>query len=65
MKSLNDVQEKMSQLYSQVESGEVDLKKADSLANIAGKYLKAEQMIFAKEVFLSNKPTGLPPPATD
>lgn len=56
MKSLEDVQQKMSALYDQVESDQVDLKKADSLANIAGKYLKAEQIMFAKEVFRNNRP---------
>lgn len=55
MKSLDDVQKKMASLYAQVESDEVDLKKADSLANIAGKYLKAEQLKLAKEVFASGK----------
>jgi hypothetical protein len=56
MNSLDDVQVKMSALYEQVESGAVELKLADSLANIAGKYLKAEQLKFAREVFASNKP---------
>lgn len=60
MNSLDDVQEKMSALYDQVESGAVELKLADSLANIAGKYLKAEQLKFAKEVFRSNKPLPFP-----
>lgn len=56
MNSLDDVQSKMSALYEQVESGAVELKLADSLANIAGKYLKAEQLKFAREVFRSNRP---------
>jgi hypothetical protein len=51
MKSLDEVQEKMAALYEQVESGAVERKVADSLANIAGKYLKAEQLKFAREVF--------------
>lgn len=59
MNSLDDVQAKMSALYDQVESGAVELKLADSLANIAGKYLKAEQLKFAKEVFRSQKPAPL------
>jgi hypothetical protein len=60
MNSLDDVQQKMSALYEQVESGSVELKLADSLANIAGKYLKAEQLKFAREVFRSNKPPMFP-----
>jgi hypothetical protein len=60
MNSLDDVQLKMSALYEQVESGAVELKLADSLANIAGKYLKAEQLKFAREVFRSNKPMQFP-----
>jgi hypothetical protein len=55
MKSLDDVQKKMSALYEQVESGAMELKQADSLANIAGKYLKAEQLKFAREVFCDGK----------
>ena len=63
MNSLDDVQLKMSALYEQVESGAVELKLADSLANIAGKYLKAEQLKFAREVFRSNKHPLLPTPS--
>jgi hypothetical protein len=63
MKNLDDVQAKMSDLYTQVESGAMDLKQADSLANIAGKYLKAEQLKLAKEVFAANQP--MPPRLID
>jgi len=54
-KSLNDVMADMSQLYEAVKTGDVDVKLASELANITGKYLKAVQLDFAKEVFASNK----------
>jgi len=54
MKSLRDVQTDMSALYEAVKGGEVDLKTAAELANITGKYLKAVQLEFAREVFESN-----------
>lgn len=55
-KTLADVKADMSSLYEAVKSGETDLKHAAELANITGKYLKAVQLEFAREVFLSNKP---------
>lgn len=55
MKTLEDVKRDMSELYEQVKSGDTDLKLAGELANITGKYLKATQIEFAKEVFLSNQ----------
>lgn len=58
MRSLKDVQEKMATLYEQVESGELELKPADSLANIAGKWLKAEQLALAREIFVDGKNKG-------
>jgi len=54
-KSLNDVMADMSRLYEAVKTGDVDVKLASELANITGKYLKAVQLDFAKEVFASNK----------
>ena len=45
----------MSDLYEQVRKGQVDLKTAGELANISGKFLKAEQLQLAREIFLSNK----------
>lgn len=54
MKSLEDVKADMSALYEQVRSGECDLKLAAELANITGKYLKAAQLEFAREVYASN-----------
>jgi hypothetical protein len=51
----------MSTLYDQVDSGEVDMKKADTLANIAGKYLKAEQLALAREIFMDSRSRGRAP----
>lgn len=57
VKTLEDVKRDMSTLYEQVKEGSVDLKLASELANITGKYLKASQLEFAKEVFLKNNPS--------
>lgn len=55
MKTLNAIKENMSDLYDEVRSGKCELKVASELANIAGKFLKAEQLELAREIFLSNK----------
>ena len=55
MKTLNDVKNDMATLYDEVRNNQCDLKVASELANIAGKYLKAEQLNLAREVFISNK----------
>lgn len=55
VKTLEDIQVDMSQLYDQVRDGEVELKAAGELANIAGKFLKAEQLKLAREIFVSAK----------
>ncbi len=52
MKTLDDIKNDMGNLYEEVKLGTTDLKIAAELANIAGKYLKAEQLILAREVFL-------------
>lgn len=52
MKSLDDIKIDMSVLYDEVYSGGTELKVAAELANIAGKYLKAEQLQLAREIFL-------------
>jgi hypothetical protein len=52
MKTLDDVKLDMSTLYDEVKSGATELKTAGELANIAGKYLKAEQLQLAREIFL-------------
>ena len=54
-KTLADVQSDMSELYEQVKAGSIDLKVAGELANITGKFLKAEQLAFAREVFLDKQ----------
>ncbi len=55
MKTLNAIKTDMSELYEAVKNGSVDLKVASELANISGKFLKAEQLQLAREVFLSNR----------
>lgn len=54
MKSLNDVKTEMSTLYDEVRAGKTDVKTASELANICGKYLKAEQLQLAREIFSAN-----------
>lgn len=51
-KTLDDVQQDMSDLYEQLKSGQIQSKDAAELANIAGKYLKAEQLKLAREIFI-------------
>lgn len=63
MKSLSDVQSDMSQLYEELKSGSIELNVAGELANIAGKYLKAEQLKLAREIFAHNLERGLQSPA--
>ena len=58
MKTLNDIKQDMSELYEQVKTGEVDLKTAGELANISGKFLKAEQLELARDIFTNNKRLG-------
>ena len=60
MKSLNDVKQDMSTLYDELRAGTVELKTAAELANIAGKYLKAEQLDLATAIFLSGQPKQKP-----
>ena len=60
MKSLNDIKADMSALYDAVKDGQTDLKTAAELANIAGKFLKAEQLDLATAIFLENLPTRAP-----
>lgn len=55
MKTMNDIKKDMSVLYEEVRSGSTDLKTASELANIAGKYLKAEQLQLAREIFVDDK----------
>lgn len=55
VKSLEDIQVDMSELYDQVRDGVVELKAAGEMANIAGKFLKAEQLKLAREIFTSQR----------
>ena len=55
MKTLDDIKRDMSELYEALKTGYVDLKVASELANISGKFLKAEQLQLAREVFLLNR----------
>jgi len=55
MKTLSDIKQDMSDLYEQVRAGQVDLRTAGELANISGKFLKAEQLELAREIFLNSK----------
>ena len=55
MKTLNDIKQDMSELYEALKMGNVDIKIAGELANISGKFLKAEQLQLAKEIYLSNQ----------
>jgi hypothetical protein len=49
----------MSELYDGVKSGGTELKTAAELANIAGKYLKAEQLQLAREIFMGQLGRGM------
>lgn len=53
MKTLDGIKQDMSTLYEEVRAGTTELKTASELANIAGKFLKAEQLDLAREIFLS------------
>jgi hypothetical protein len=55
MKTLTDIKQDMSELYDALKVGAVDIKVAGELANISGKFLKAEQLELAKEIFMSNR----------
>jgi hypothetical protein len=55
MKTLTDVKKDMSELYEQLKAGQIDLKIAGELANISGKFLKAEQLELARDIFINNK----------
>ena len=55
MKNMSDVRQQMSDLYDQLKAGEIDLKTASELTNITGKFLKAEQLELARDIFLNNQ----------
>lgn len=54
-KTLADVKADMSELYEQVKNRQINPKVAAELANVAGKFLKAEQLELAREVFLNSR----------
>lgn len=58
---LEEITSDMRALYKEVRDGATDLKKADTLANIAGKSLKGEQLKLAREIFISEKVINLSP----
>lgn len=45
----------MSALYDEVRAGTTELKTAAELSNIAGKYLKAEQLELARDIFMAGR----------
>ena len=55
MKNLNRIKSDMSELYEQLITGEIDIITASELANITGKFLKAEQLQLARDIFLNNQ----------
>ena len=54
IKTLTDIKADMSDLYESVKAEKIDLKTASELANITGKFLKAEQLELAREIFLAH-----------
>lgn len=58
-KTLEDVKSDMSILYEELRQGGIEVKMASELANITGKYLKAEQLKLAREVFAATKGSQL------
>lgn len=57
-KTLDDLNLDMSRLYDGLNAGEVDLKVAQELANIGGKLLKIQALMWAKEVFVRDPRTA-------
>lgn len=57
---LNEVTTNMRALYQEVRTGKTELKSADTLANIAGKILKSEQLKLARAIFLDDQEQRLP-----
>lgn len=63
-KLLDEVSEDMRALYKELRAGEVEIKLADSLANVAGKNLKSQQLKLANAIFENeiNNKGALPHP---
>jgi hypothetical protein len=60
-KTMNDVKSDISVLYDELRAGDIEIRLAAELANIAGKYLKAEQLQLAREIFTSHLGKQLTP----
>lgn len=65
MKTLIGIQEDLSVLYDAVQARRIDNRTANTLANIAGKYLIAYQLDFATKVFLNSQPKSISIEATE
>lgn len=55
MKTLIDVKQDMSDLFELLKNNKIDIQTASEMANVTGKFLKAEQLILARDVFLNNR----------
>lgn len=58
---LDDIGADMRKLRGEVRAGAIDLRIADSLANIAGKELKVQQIKLARQAFGHEQQKLLPP----
>jgi len=54
MKTLDDIKQDMSVLYDRLNNDDIEIKQAAELANICGKFLKAEQLQLARDIFIAN-----------
>jgi len=50
MKTLDNVKQDMSTLYEELRAGAIEREIAAELSNIAGKFLKAEQLQLARDI---------------
>ena len=57
---LDGCKDEMAELYDDLKNGKIERKVASELANIAGKYLKAEQLALARDIFTSGQPPSTP-----
>jgi len=57
-KTLDDLNTDLSQLYDGLKSGQIELPVAQELANIGGKLIKVQALMWAKEVFAADPRTG-------
>ena len=58
-KTLSDVKKDMSELYELIRHGQIELKTAAEMSNVTGKFLKAEQLELARDIFLGRSSTQL------